>query len=176
MLQKRCMSAFPSSLRTASDCLANSVLSTCVSHATRILMHGIPPCSITSRSFTKSGLALCSWTPPKFLRCFDACKSSTLFDFFDFFNLPTTVAHSLPSYQLMLNRPMLVASKTPSAAPKALYTSDFHCRCRRYRCRPILTSRDENLGNPGTPHLHLFHQQHVNMATRAMQDLIGQWM
>lgn len=90
-----------------------------------------------------------------------------LSDFFDFFNLATAVAHSLPSIHLILNRPSLVASNTPSDAPEPLFTSDFHRRCREHRCR---NHRCHQIPTSGSPHLHPVH-----MATRVLQDPTGQW-
>ncbi len=126
-------------------------------HRHAFLPHSIPPCSTTSRSFTKLSLVLYSWTPPNacaistfanlltFLTFFAACKSSTLFNFFDFFNLPTIVAYFLPSIHLILYQPSLVASKTLSDTPEPLFTSDIPRRYRSHCCRQILTSREEIL-------------------------------
>ena len=55
------------------------------------------------------------------------------FDFFDFFNLPTAVAHSLPSIHLNLCRSPVAASHVPSNPPEPLFTSG----CRHRRCRRI---------------------------------------
>ena len=120
-------------------------------------------------SFAKSDLVSCGWTPPFFCNSISPCfEIFLLADFSTFSNLPTAVAHYLPSIQLILYQPSLVASKTPSNAPEPLFTSDFHRRCHQTSLSPNPDIWRRNLGIPGTPHLHLFHQQPVNMATTGL--------
>ena len=104
------------------------------------------------RSYSKSDIASCRQTPPFSLqfdialfRHFLACKIFDFFQLFNFFNIATAVTNSLSSIHLNLYRPSLVASYAPSDAPEPLFTSDFHNRCRKHRCRQILTSGEEIL-------------------------------
>ena len=124
-----------------------------VSRATRNQTHGIPLCSTTSKS---SQQELCYIRPSPmqsdatiFLairhRPVSTFSYSQLFRLFDFFNLPTTVAHFSPFIHLIFNRPSLVVSNTPSDLPMPLFTSDLHRRYRIYRCCQILTFGEEIL-------------------------------
>ena len=74
---------------------------------------------------------------------------SPCFDFFHqyFFStdLPIIDLLFLPLIHLILYRPSLVASNTLFDAPEPLFTSDFHNRCRKHRCRQILTSGEKIL-------------------------------
>ena len=70
-----------------------------------------------------------------------------MFSTFSTFSTFIHIAHSSPSIHLILYRPSLVASNTPSDVPEPLFTSDFHNRCRRRRCRQILTSGEEILAS-----------------------------
>ena len=90
-------------------------------------------------------LALCNWTPPNFFARFQRfwvlkfLRRFQLFQLFQLFDIATAVAYCLLLAHLFFNRPSLVASYAPSDAPEPLFTSDFHRRCRKHRCRQILT-------------------------------------
>ena len=89
------------------------------------------------------------------ISCAQILATFSTFQLFRLFDLATAVAYFLPSIHLILYRPSLVASYAPSDAPEPLFTSDFHSRCRKHRCRHILTSGEEILASwnsaPGDP-------------------------
>ncbi len=122
-------------------------------------MHSIPPCA-TRQTLYPIG--------PSSMQV-----GVTKFNFFEFFNF-STCRSFLTFYSSNPYRPSLVASNTLSDAQEPLFTSYLCGRCPKTSLSPNPDFWRRNLGIPGTPHLHLFHQ-HVNMATRAMQDPIGQW-
>ena len=67
---------------------------------------------------------------------FAACGSSIPFQLFRLFVIPTIDLHFLPSIQLILYRPSLVASNTSSDTPELLFTSDFYDRCPKTSLSP----------------------------------------
>ena len=111
-------------LRSTSDGLPNLVGATCVAPAMRIWMHGILPCLISKSSLHEQLYQI----RPSAMRpdatifiairfdFFAACKSSALFDFFDFSTLrPQSL---IPHF--LFNRPSLVACLAPSERPMPL--------------------------------------------------------
>ena len=156
MLRKRCLQARLLPSRSASDGHPNQVASTIVSPAMRNQMHGIPPCS-TRQTLCPIGPSVMQVDATVFLR-FDIALFSTFsmlanlrhffdfFDFFYFFNFSTLRPQSLIPY-LLLNRPSLVACFAPSDRPMPLFTSIWHRRCPKHRCRQILTSEKDILAS-----------------------------
>ena len=106
---------------------------------------------------------------------FVSCRSSILFRLFRLFVIPTIDLHFLPSIQLILYRPLLVASNTLSDTPEPLFTSYLCGCCPKTSLSPNPDFQRRNLGNdpwnsapvPPTTRPHGNH--------RAMQDPIGQW-
>ncbi len=141
-------------MRSASDGLLNLVGLTCVSPATKNRMHGIPSCWIPRRSsqyeqLHRIGPSAMRLDATIFLairyRPVSTFSMLAIFSTFRLFDIPTMDLPCSPSYQLMLNRPLLVASNAPSDTPEPLFTSDFHRRCHKHRCRPIPISGEEIL-------------------------------
>jgi hypothetical protein len=143
-------------------------------------MHGIPPCSITCIS-SRQELYYIRPSPIQsdatiFARFNIALFRQFLlaaFSTFSTFRLSDRSHSFLTFYSSFFNRPSLVASNSPSDRPRPLFTSVLCGRCGIHRCRNILTSGEQKLGNPGTPHLHLFIN-HL-LQPRAMKLPIGQW-
>ena len=75
----------------------------------------------------------------------------TAFSTFSTFQPSTLVAYSSPSIHLILYRLLLIASYAPSDTPEPLLTSDLHGRCRKRRCRQILTFREGILASITAP-------------------------
>ena len=141
-------------LRSASDGLPNLVGATYVAPAMRTSMHGIPPYSTIGKSSLHEQpyqirpsamrpdatifLAIQNRPVSTF---FVTYKSSTFSTFFDFSILrpQSLIPH------ILFNRPSLIACYAPSEPPMPLFTSDFHYRGRKHRCRQILTFGDEIL-------------------------------
>ena len=134
-LQKRRQDGSCFSLRTALDCPPNWVASTCVSPGMRNQMHGIPPCS-TRPTLYPIGSSPMRPDATKNLALFRLFRCLQIFNIFRLFDFSTDLLF-LPSIQLILYRPSLVASNTSSDAPEPLFTSDFHNRCHKHRCRQI---------------------------------------
>ena len=91
-----------------------------------------------------------SRTPPTFLAGFlrfRLLKILRCFQLFQLFDIATAVACSLLLAHIFFNRPSLVASYASSDPPRPLSTSDFHRRCRKHRCRQILTFGEEILAS-----------------------------
>ena len=80
--------------------------------------HAQPQAKARNRSYATSGLVPCSRTPPFSLRfdiaLFRHFLPCRFFNFFDFFNLPTTVAHSSPFAYLLIGHRSSLALPHPT--------------------------------------------------------------